>query len=781
MSPFTAIPLTHHPTGLSYSREAKLLCKKIVAFFSLLSKAQDGGARKLGVTQDLLTLVTGLAHYLKLLIRICLQGALRIEKERQASEGLYQFLDDLDDLEALKTDDNSTTTLQLSTGMSRLSANDSDQCVLCRKPIESECARNEDKRWHISCMACTRCGKVLGRNLPDARLNLYDSKVFCNDCEAYASEQAPPFEYVSKLQQYMFLLQVALARLLEILRGNGNLPLTSDDSNSNIDGSKGGLEPPRLGPDNRSKSCAAGEGAQHQRESSYESTLNDVRRLRSTRLDKHLSSSFRKARTSRIMDDPEGGATGEAGGSGQPGMQSVDEGMSDMMFGNQDSITLDDIPRIVAAEQAREQRPYQPTGRQELFRSPYTEPFVGAAGPSGHQRSLSTGRDVDPRNLGDQIQQRGGRRYFSELSGLEYFIVRHLAVLTMHPIVEHEFTLEELLGLIESRKPPTFWKTFGKAFQKDGKKNVKKKGVFGVPLDLIIERDGAESTDGVGPGTLRIPAIVDDIVATMKQMDLSVEGVFRKNGNIKKLNDLVEKIDRDGTADLGSNNVVQIAALLKRYLRELPDPLLTHKLYRLWLTAAKLPDEEKRRHCLHLACCLLPKSHRDCLEILFCFLKWAASFHQVDDESGSKMDAKNLATVVAPNIIYKDTKSAALDSDPMFAIEAVEILITNIEEMCLVSPILLLLNCSLLTVVQVPDELVDMLGDQALYNANGEITTKDILRRFGDRSVNASQPQFGDIGRNENASRPPPRRIETDPSAWQSESSVRTVQDPIMP
>jgi hypothetical protein len=83
---------------MSYGREAKLLCKKIVAFFSLLSKTQDGGGRKLGVTQDLLTLVTGLAHYLKLLIRICLQGALRIEKERQVSDGLYRFLDDLDDL-----------------------------------------------------------------------------------------------------------------------------------------------------------------------------------------------------------------------------------------------------------------------------------------------------------------------------------------------------------------------------------------------------------------------------------------------------------------------------------------------------------------------------------------------------------------------------------------------------------------------------------------------------------------------------------------------------------
>ena len=53
-------------SALSYGREAKLLCKKIVAFFTLLTKTQETGVRKLGVTQELLSLVTGLAHYLKL-------------------------------------------------------------------------------------------------------------------------------------------------------------------------------------------------------------------------------------------------------------------------------------------------------------------------------------------------------------------------------------------------------------------------------------------------------------------------------------------------------------------------------------------------------------------------------------------------------------------------------------------------------------------------------------------------------------------------------------------
>ncbi|KAG8165220.1 hypothetical protein KVR01_005495 [Diaporthe batatas] len=726
---------------LSYSREAKLLCKKIVQFFSLLSKTQDKNAHKLGVTQELLSLVTGLAHYLKLLIRICLQGALRIEKDQTSAEGLYAFLDDLSALETLKNEDGS---LQITAAMSRLAANESDQCVLCRKPVEDECCKNGDKRWHIACVTCTRCGKELGRNPEDARLNTYDQKIFCSGCESYSSDSTPPFERITKLQQYVFLLQVALARLLDILKSTGALSALDEASVNEYEPANGHAagDAPRLQYDSRSKSYAG--DREHHRESSYENTLNDVRRLRSTRLDKHLSASFRKARASRLMDDP-----GVEGGGNMQGQRIEEdqvpgeEGGSDLMFGHQDALTLDDIPRIVAAEQAREQRPAFKPGRQELFRSPATEPFIGA-----NQRSRSAGRAGEP-GYGEPSPQRGGRKYFSELSPMEYFIARHLAVLTMHPMVQDEFTLEELLNLIESKKPATFWNKFGKAFKNDGRKGVKKKGVFGVPLEVVIERDGAESTDCIGGTTLRVPAIIDDLISTMRQMDLSVEGVFRKNGNIKKLSEMVEKIDREGcdNINLMAQPVVQVAALLKKYLREMPDPLMTNKLYRLWVVAAKIQDDDKRRQCIHLVCCLLPKCHRDCLEVLLSFLKWAGNFHQVDDESGSKMDVKNLATVIAPNILYNPMKGPALDSEPMLAINVVETLINDVESMCLV-----------------PDNFVDVLNDPTYKEGkDSDITTKEILKRYGGR-VNGGHGVLGDAS-DMNPSRPLARRVETDPEA----------------
>lgn len=79
-----------------------------------------------------------------------------------------------------------------------------------------------------------------------------------------------------------------------------------------------------------------------------------------------------------------------------------------------------------------------------------------------------------------------------------------------------------------------------------------------------------------------------------------------------------------------------------------------------------------------------------------------------------------------------------------------------------------------------------MLSDQTLFGSSGDLTTKDILKKFSDRAANGLGPRgVADVaeivGRHEMASRPPPRRMESDPTSWQQESSARPVQDPSIP
>ena len=297
--------------------------------------------------------------------------------------------------------------------------------------------------------------------------------------------------------------------------------------------------------------------------------------------------------------------------------------------------------------------------------------------------------EMDRNPFGDRLP--GTKRYFSELTALEYFIVRLVAVLSMVPLLEGHFNQEELLDLVENKRP-TFWSKFGKAFApKEKKPKSSKNAIFGVPLEQLLERDFEESTDCVGPGSLKVPSLVQEAVSAMKTMDMSVEGVFRKNGNIKRLNDAKAEIDAKGAVDvdLSKENPVQVAALLKKFLRELPDPLLTHKLFKLWITSQRIEDTDKRRRVLHLTCCLLPKAHRDTMEVLFTFMNWVSSFSHVDEESGSKMDIHNLATVITPNVLNspfkgepKVGKEEGGVDESFLAIEAVHSLIECNESMC---------------------------------------------------------------------------------------------------
>jgi len=181
--------------------------------------------RKLGVTQELLSLVTGLAHYLKLLIRISLQGALKLEREQRSMEGLHRFLDELGDMDSVKDCEQN-----LNLGVSGLEDQQSDLCYYCQEPIDDECSQSGETRWHKKHLSCHHCQRMLADDLENALWSHQERQAFCRRCveERHQGPDAiADFEHVSRLQQYVYLLRVALARLLKVLRSGGTLPHTS--------------------------------------------------------------------------------------------------------------------------------------------------------------------------------------------------------------------------------------------------------------------------------------------------------------------------------------------------------------------------------------------------------------------------------------------------------------------------------------------------------------------------------------------------------------------------
>jgi hypothetical protein len=50
------------------------------------------------------------------------------------------------------------------------------------------------------------------------------------------------------------------------------------------------------------------------------------------------------------------------------------------------------------------------------------------------------------------------------------------------------------------------------------------------------------------------------------------------------MRETIEALDRDpGSADFSQENPIQLAALLKKFFIDLPDPLLTHRLHGLYV------------------------------------------------------------------------------------------------------------------------------------------------------------------------------------------------------
>jgi hypothetical protein len=195
-----------------------LLCKKTVAFLLFISRTKETGVTKLGVSEELLPPITGIAHYLKLLLRICLQALLRLEEEKSASEGLSQFLD------LLSTEDRGPSLLEQPEEILSLADQGSDLCTSCQRPIDDHCVRSREKRWHDTCLICSVCGKDLGDRPEHARLGAFDRFVLCDGCGALkARDPVEGFIRVTKLEQYAFLLSVALARLIQVVRDRGVL------------------------------------------------------------------------------------------------------------------------------------------------------------------------------------------------------------------------------------------------------------------------------------------------------------------------------------------------------------------------------------------------------------------------------------------------------------------------------------------------------------------------------------------------------------------------------
>ncbi|XP_053732310.1 rho GTPase-activating protein 6-like isoform X2 [Synchiropus splendidus] len=185
-----------------------------------------------------------------------------------------------------------------------------------------------------------------------------------------------------------------------------------------------------------------------------------------------------------------------------------------------------------------------------------------------------------------------------------------------------------------------------------------------LQLSLPAETAGSRKKSGdkklsLNPIYRQVPRVVELCCQHLEQHALQTVGIFRVGSSKKRVRRLREEFDQGWDVGLEEERSVHdVAALLKEFLRDMPDPLLTRELYSAFISTTLLEVAEQET-AIQLLIFLLPPCNCDTLQRLLRLLSSVAA-HAGDQSGpepsqgqGNKMTSVNLATILGPNLLHK--------------------------------------------------------------------------------------------------------------------------------
>ncbi|UMM23239.1 hypothetical protein L5515_004058 [Caenorhabditis briggsae] len=153
-----------------------------------------------------------------------------------------------------------------------------------------------------------------------------------------------------------------------------------------------------------------------------------------------------------------------------------------------------------------------------------------------------------------------------------------------------------------------------------------------------------------------VPMLVQICVCVVETYGMDTVGIYRIPGNTAAVNALKESLSNKGfdSVDLSKvesldprwRDVNVVSSLLKMFLRKLPEPLLTDKLYPFFIDANRISTHHNRLHKLRNLLRKLPRPHYDTLRFLIIHLSEITKHSDVN-----KMECRNLALMFGPSIV----------------------------------------------------------------------------------------------------------------------------------
>ncbi|KAH6910044.1 GTPase activating protein [Coprinopsis sp. MPI-PUGE-AT-0042] len=198
----------------------------------------------------------------------------------------------------------------------------------------------------------------------------------------------------------------------------------------------------------------------------------------------------------------------------------------------------------------------------------------------------------------------------------------------------------------------------------------KGKPTFGVDLAEQMVRDNVE-----------VPPMIVKCCEAIEKHGIRSQGIYRVSGMSSKVANLKQRLDKDlESVDLDapewSGDINTVASVLKMWLRELPDPLLTFNLHQGFIDAAKIDNDRLRHIRLHERVNDLPDPNYSTLKY---FLGHLYRINQLADENSMSM--QNLAIVFGPTLFGQSLPSngheAGAMADAPFQNQAIETILNH--------------------------------------------------------------------------------------------------------
>uniref|UniRef100_A0A8C3IXT5 Dinitrophenyl S-glutathione ATPase n=1 Tax=Chrysemys picta bellii TaxID=8478 RepID=A0A8C3IXT5_CHRPI len=144
---------------------------------------------------------------------------------------------------------------------------------------------------------------------------------------------------------------------------------------------------------------------------------------------------------------------------------------------------------------------------------------------------------------------------------------------------------------------------------------------------------------------IRLPAVFRECIDYIEKYGMKCEGIYRVSGIKSKVDELKAAYDREESPNLEEYEPNTIASLLKQYLRELPENLLTKELMpRFEEACGKSTEGEKVQECQRLL-----KELPECNHLLISWLIVHMD-HVIAKELETKMNIQNISIVLSPTV-----------------------------------------------------------------------------------------------------------------------------------